>query len=229
MMVILPEASEARKMGQQAIYCLSAQQKFSNHHGEICKVCINGARPVTLAANSEKVVWCRARPGIANVDYEAYLDPIEVNGPPLVKAARILVTICNGRVPVRLVNLSKAPVDLPKYHAVAQLCEVNPEDILPGDPKLHQRSIKAQQHSNTETNTPWWSESNVGDANTPANQINGVLNVAKRHYQALSKDPLDFGKTTIIQHHINTGNHPPFSYSPVPGDDPGDERCKCHP
>ncbi|XP_069819987.1 uncharacterized protein [Dendropsophus ebraccatus] len=199
--------SEARQAVQKTIKALTAQQKFVNHQGEICHVRTRDARPITVPANSETLVWCRVRPGLDNADYKALLDSTEIEGQQLVRAARSIVTVSNGRVPVRLVNPSDSPVDLHKFSMVAMLHQLDPQDIVCEETVAHQRSISASPRESSKAHTSWWDERNISDSNTPTEHINGVLKVAKRHHEAFSKHSLDFGKTGLVQHQINTGDH----------------------
>ncbi|XP_075696304.1 uncharacterized protein LOC142662169 [Rhinoderma darwinii] len=196
---------------QHTIQNLCAQWNFANCHGEICRVRIQDARPVTLTPNSEMLLWCHARPGLENKDYQAFLDYIPADGQPLVQAARSIVTVSNSRVPVRLVNLSNVPVVLYKYHPVAQLYQLDPEDVLDEENIAYQQSTTALTKNSDKSNSlPWWSELNVGDANATPDRINGVFNVAKRYHQAFSKNPLAFGKN--LSHPASHQYRQPSSY-----------------
>ncbi|XP_069800966.1 uncharacterized protein [Dendropsophus ebraccatus] len=207
-----------RQAVQKTIKALTAQQRFVNHRGEICRVRTIDARPITIPANSEKLIWCRARPGLDNADYEALLDSIEIEGQPLVMAARSLVTVSNGQVPVRLVNFSASSVDLPKFTTVAMLHQLDPEDLICEETIAHQRSIRTSSGESQQSRAPWWDALNIGDANTPIEYVQGVLKVAKRHHEAFSKHSLDFGKTGLVQHRINSKDHPPIKekHRPIP-------------
>ncbi|XP_069802715.1 uncharacterized protein [Dendropsophus ebraccatus] len=207
-----------RQAVQKTIKVLTAQRKFANPRGEICRVRTRDARPIIIPANSEFLIWCRVRPGLNNADYVALLDAIEIEGQPLVRAARSLVTVSNGQVPVRLVNLGDSPADLPKFTTVAMLYQLDPEDIVCEETIAYQRSIRGTQRDSNRALAPWWDELHIGDANTPLEYLHGILKVAKRYHEAFSKHSLDFGKTNLVQHRINTGDHLPIKekHRPIP-------------
>lgn len=217
--VSLPTApGPTQRTIQHAIRTLTAQQRFTNQRGEVCRVRIRDTRPVVLQPGTETMLWCRARPGIGGQDYQALVEPIPTEEHPMVRAARSLVTVSNGRVPVRLLNIGDTSVELHKFYPVAQLSQVTFEDILSVEVASCHQAIQTQEDKGKSPKESWWTEIHVGDVTTPAEQINGVLAVARKYHQAFSQHPLDFGKTTLLQHTIPTGDHPPIKerHRPLP-------------
>ena len=203
-------SSSGQRTAQHHLKILKAEQKFANRRGEIGKVRIQDMRPVTLQPNTETILWCRARPGVRNQDYQALLEPIQSEDFPLVRAARSLVTVVNGRVPVRLVNLSGVATTLPKYTPVAQLVFLDSSDILSSRKAAQQLSAQTVSGATENSPEPWWRQLQIGGSLTPPEQVEGVIEVVKECQSAFSKHPTDFGKTSMIKHRILTGDKPPI-------------------
>ncbi|XP_069840942.1 uncharacterized protein [Dendropsophus ebraccatus] len=98
------------------------------------------------------------------------------------------------------------------------LYQLDPEDIVCEETIAYQRSIRGTQRDSNRALAPWWDELHIGDANTPLEYLHGILKVAKRYHEAFSKHSLDFGKTNLVQHRINTGDHLPIKekHRPIP-------------
>ena len=215
----LPTAPSASKKAiQKTISVLCAQQRFANEKGEICTARIRDNRPVTLPPNSQTLLWCRAVLGVQGQDYPALVEPIQMENYPYVRAAKCLVTVSQGKVPVRLINLSDHPVALTKHCPVAQLSQVFFQDVI-RLPVTEKPPAAAQGHLPvSDSQVPWWEELHVGDEATPQHQLEGILNLVKKHHQAFSKHAKDYGEVSVIQHTIPTGSHPPIKerYRPIP-------------
>lgn len=216
----MPTASpSSKKVIQQTIRVLNAQQKFANAKGEICCARIKGNQPVILKPNAETLLWCRAALGIQGQDYQALVEPINLEDHPLVRAARSLVTVSQGKVPIRLLNLSNSSITLTKHYPVAQLLQVTFQDVISVPAAMTEQQSTQKLNTQDHTLNPlWWKELNVGDTATPEEQIQGVLKVVKEHHQAFSKHPSDYGEVSVIKHNIPTGSHPPIKerYRPIP-------------
>ena len=209
---------DSKKVIQQTIRVLNAQQRFTNEKGEICCARIRDKQPVILKPNTETLLWCRAVVGIQGQDYQALVEPVVLEDYPLVRAARSLVTVSEGKVPIRLLNLSDSSVTLSKHLPIAQLIQVTFQDVISVATATTEQIPKRQNPQDQNVNTSWWKELHVGDASTPANQMEGVLKIVKELHRAFSKHPTDYGEVDIIKHSIPTGSHPPIKerYRPIP-------------
>ncbi|XP_056407509.1 LOW QUALITY PROTEIN: uncharacterized protein LOC130300286 [Hyla sarda] len=93
-----PYKWERWRAAQHHLKTLQAKQKFVNRQGEICQVRIQDIWSVTLQPQTETIIWCHARPGVKNQDYQALLELIQLEDYPLVHAARSLVTKKDGTI-----------------------------------------------------------------------------------------------------------------------------------
>ena len=215
----LPTASSAsRRVIQKTITVLSAQQRFANGKGEICTARIRDIKPVTLPPNSQTLLWCRAILGVQGRDYPALVEPIQMEDYPYVRAAKCLVNVSQGKVPVRLINLSNHPVALTKHCPVAQLSQVSFQDIIRLPVTEKPPAADSRCSPVTQPQVPWWEELHVGDENPPQQQQEGIIRLVKEYHQAFSKHATDYGEVSAIQHTIPTGSHPPIKerYRPLP-------------
>ncbi|XP_056388372.1 uncharacterized protein LOC130283193 [Hyla sarda] len=137
---------------------------------------IQDIRAVVLQPQVETVVWCRAHPGVKNRDYQALLEPIILDDYPLVRAARSLVTVRNGKVPVRLINLSEVAARLSKYTLVATLHRLDAKDVV-------SKSQVVQRGPDQDPAEPWWAQLQIGNEDTPKEQEH--LNHLKEVFQVL--------------------------------------------
>lgn len=217
--------SAAKPANQQAlqktIKILQGQQRFIPKTGEIGKVRLTDGRPVKLQPNSDTILWGKARCGPNGRSYDALIEAKLIATHYGVVVASSLVTLKNGRVPIRVLNPHNRVVKLYRSQPLATLVWTTFQDVV--HPILgRQNGVRAADNAEQPA---WWEEIQGGDDNTPEHEKKGVLTVVQENAEAFSKDATDIGAVKAIYHRIPTGDaHPikerhrpiaPALYQPV--------------
>lgn len=185
--------------------------------GRIGYVKITGKQAVTIPPRCEKVL--EGRCGVSTkIRSHVLVEP--ASGTSLPKGllvAHVLAKTEDGKVPVRMVNLSEKAVRLAPRARVASVYKpkkVITKDVLEfeedGD-VLHVKELvedKVPVAENSLVSLPVPVEVNY-DGLTPE-QCEKLVELLTKHRDVFSKDDQDYGYTTAVVHNVPTGEVPPI-------------------
>ncbi|XP_070573828.1 uncharacterized protein [Ptychodera flava] len=136
-------------------------------------------------------------------------NPLSAEG---VLVGRVLVDVTNNTVPVRVMNVGETTHIMQKGTTIALASGVDSE-VTP-----HQRPVETSQPETGKPTTPvpdhlqaLWEES-VNELGTECGEK--IAQFLSKWEDIFSKDKLDFGRTSLTKHHIETGNHQPIRQQP---------------
>lgn len=199
------------RFGQDNIKCHPRSQYVSS----VFRICL--AETVTVPPGTEKIVkgkidkedYCFSP--VSEVIIESKSDSVLAKQGILV--AKALVNPNNSSVPLRVMNLTSKPQLLytKTVAATAELvesvtelennsCDLDPCDLV--------NSVQDFDplHLPEHLRIVW--ESNAGSLNDAQRVI--FFNLLIKHQEVFAKSKYDLGRTDLVQHEINTGNHRPI-------------------
>ncbi|XP_063785579.1 uncharacterized protein LOC134933980 [Pseudophryne corroboree] len=195
---------------QKTIKILQGHQRFVQKTGEIGKVRLTDGKAVKLQPNSETILWGKARCGPGGCKYEALIESGLLSARQEVIVASSLVTVENGRVPVRVLNPHNHVVKLYRNQPLATLLWTTFQDVVHPMSPAKQCNAKVEEDTGEDQGAMWWDEIHIGDAGTPDEHRQGVLQVVRENMDAFSKSPTELGIVENIQHQIPTGDARPI-------------------
>uniref|UniRef100_A0A3B1JKD5 Gypsy retrotransposon integrase-like protein 1 n=1 Tax=Astyanax mexicanus TaxID=7994 RepID=A0A3B1JKD5_ASTMX len=191
------------------------ESQYLGPGGKIGFVRMAGREAVTIPPFSERVLEgrCRVPP---KVTCQVLVEPApKVNMPKGLMVANVLAKAADGKVPVRVLNVSGCPIRLMPRSKLASVHK--PQEVLSrqtvvleeGDGVLHVRAIHRDDL------VP---ECNEGQLPVPvqvnadgltSSQYQELMDLLEKHKDIFSKSDSDFGYTTAVTHSIPTGDAPP--------------------
>ncbi|XP_041958650.1 uncharacterized protein cuzd1.1 [Alosa sapidissima] len=184
--------------------------------GWIGYVKVAGKRAVTIPPFSEKVIEgrCRIPPKVkCKVLVEA---STSMSLPRGLLVANVLAQAAEGKVPVRLLNSSEKSITLFPRSRVAELSK--PDEIVPREVVtveeveggVYVREIRHGSVQSTEGTGPLSVpvQANLQGLTPP--QVLKLNNLLEKHQDVFSQHNSDFGYTTTVTHHIQTGDARPI-------------------
>ena len=141
----------------------------------------------TIEGNSISIVNLR----VPYADGTTVLVDSNIND-ELLKISNTVATVSKGLVPVGIANLSASETQLKVNNKIANVCTL--------------MLAKSEEYVSEEplTNPPDLSFLNE----EKSNEIKAVL---QKHKNVISQNKFDIGKCDLVEHYINTGDHPPIS------------------
>ena len=145
------------------------------------------------------------------------------NGQSFLHFARVLGTPEHGVVLVRLLNLSSAPQIIYKTSKVGRFEPVS-EDMIALTQPIETSDLTENQTEKTpekEANSSKIENTHLHEisvdfskSNLTFDQQNQLKNLLNEFHDIFTKDEHDLGKTDIVQHKIDVGDHPPIKSTP---------------
>ncbi|KAL2097871.1 hypothetical protein ACEWY4_007078 [Coilia grayii] len=214
-----PAPLQATTAGQEA-WCRALKmveegERFASPDGRVGYVRLTNRHPVKIPANSEVLLCGRTRPGPRREDYECIIEPICVH--PGVSSARILATVRRGRVMVKLRNVGLNPVYVYRNQRVGEVWYVKPTDAVL-QPEVNMSwvgqqmvevSLQPGQNPIPDVPMPEVEFDLTGVDLSSAEQVQ-LKALLMRYHSVFAKSDEDYGRTGVVQHHINTGQAPPI-------------------
>lgn len=159
----------------------------------------------TISPDHEQILLLHVmQPDGATVLFE----PIEHDS---VLIARSVATVNNGTIPIRVCNPSSAPVQLYKNKRLGTITVVSPNDILCA---ISNHRPSSAQSEDTEF-YQWLKQQKL---NVPENistaDKQDLFNRILKYPTLIARNDMDIGCTDLLEHHIDTGDSPPFRRPP---------------
>lgn len=184
--------------------------------------------PVIIPPRSEMILWAGVTDGTHNALGCVMVEAIPGQEEEW-KVARGLATVRAGRVPIRVCNPNPYPVEIPQRLPLAQVVQVNPNDIQTDQelvlrtdsPGVIDVEVRATATTPVPPNSPVLfpnpADSLQGDGLTEAQQYR-LRQLLGKWSHVFSQHDEDFGRTNLVQHQIPTGVAAPTRerYRPVP-------------
>lgn len=166
--------------------------------------------PLEIPGHSEVLVWGRTKAGIQKRDYQCLVEPF---GESDVLTARAVSTVKQGRLPIRVRNISSTPVYLRRHQKLAKAFVVEPADIVQDtDVSMSRVGEQVVQVSLTQVKQDLKDRPALVDVNnidiSPAQRLK-LQELLHKHQAVFSCHDEDYGKTSTIQHVIPTGDAAP--------------------
>lgn len=215
---VQPAPLQATSAGQEA-WCRALKmvedgERFASPDGRIGYVRLTNRHPVKIPANSEVLLCGRTRPGPKREDYECIIEPLCVY--PGVSSARTLATVRRGRVIIKLRNIGSSPVYVYRNQRVGEVWYVKPTDAIL-QPEVNMAwvgqqtvevSLQPGQMPGSDLPTPEVKLDLTGVDLSPEQHAQLEALLIKYHSVFATSDE-DYGRTSVVQHQINTGQAPP--------------------
>ncbi|XP_042559955.1 uncharacterized protein LOC122128976 [Clupea harengus] len=171
---------------------------------------VPGVCTVGREGHSEVLVWGRTKAGIQKRDYQCLVEPF---GESDVLTARAVSTVKQGRLPIRVRNISSTPVYLRRHQKLAKAFVVEPADIVQDtDVSMSRVGEQVVQVSLTQVKQDLKDRPALVDVNnidiSPAQRLK-LQELLHKHQAVFSCHDEDYGKTSTIQHVIPTGDAAP--------------------
>ncbi|XP_048107889.1 uncharacterized protein LOC125300211 [Alosa alosa] len=178
---------------------------------------------VIIPAQAEALVWAKVNNVAPLQNCPVVIEPTgEIGG---FEVARTVGTIRRGRVPVRVRNVHRHPVTLKRLQRLAVISAIDPEDIRNGEDislqMVSQDVVEVQVVQLAQEQQDGVTEVKVtglqGEGLNPTKQQQLQQFVTKWQH-LFSQHAEDYGRTTVVKHHIPTGSAVPMRerYRPVP-------------
>ncbi|KAI5609495.1 hypothetical protein C0J50_9467, partial [Silurus asotus] len=195
---------------------LARVEKEVGRDGRIGYVKIAGKQAVTIPPRCEKVL--EGRCGVSSrIMSQVLVEPAAgASLPKGLLVAHVLARTEDGKVPVRMVNLSKKTVRLAPRSRVASVYrpkEVITKEVLEfqeGDGVLHGKEMARENGPVDETTLAQLPVPvEVNSEGLTQTQFKRLVELLTKHRDIFSKDDQDYGYTTAVLHNIPTGDAPP--------------------
>lgn len=215
----LVSAAEA-KVWHQTFSMVDNLRKFVGESGQMSSVYWPQGKCTTIPAQSEVVLEACARPRPDGKSYVGLIEPTKENGlPGQLLLARSLSTVANGKVMIRLLNLSPSPVTLFRRCQLGKVFEV---DICPHKPQAEVelrtvddatlevgvRQISIQEEPVAAP--PWPVAVPLDQSQFSSEQQQQIELLLHKHQHVFSQHEEDYGYTDKVLHVIPTGDSAPI-------------------
>lgn len=177
--------------------------------------------PVVLPPETEMVVWTRVPQGTGQTDCWVMVEDLD-DWSREWRVARTLTWMRKGRVALRLCNPNPFPVQLPQGTPLAAVAQVEAEDVRSQtelvfthpEPAVVEVAVRSVSSGPKEDHPALNLQ---GDGLAPEEQAR-LESLLKKWSSVFAAHEDDFGRTSMVQHQIPTGDAPPIRerHRPVP-------------
>lgn len=176
-------------------------------------------QPVVVPAESEMMLWAHIPEDPGKTHYTALVEGVDTETEWQV--AHAVVDVKNHRIPIRVCNPHPYPIEIPQRQPLAKVCRISIDQIhsdhlefqeLPsGELEVAVRAIQEIAEDGTSGGVPQCTNLNQ----TQQERVDRFLAKWKCVF---AQDEEDFGRTSVVQHQIPTGDAPPSRerYRPIP-------------
>jgi len=180
------------------------------HHKPTQKTCrVSLVNNVTIAPLSEQIVHLRSSNKKANIPETAMITALKrfSSSTNLVLGRSLVTPTSDNHVPVVVVNTSKHSVSLPTGYDIAL---AHPVSCSHGSiASTQETQVNSVEEITPTTLTPQL-ESLVQKTDLSPSQKDKLRTIIWQHADAFASPDRPLGKTSIVEHHIDTGNEPPI-------------------
>ena len=215
---------QERALWEDAFATCRRLEAVTNEDGTLGYVWPAGRRRIRVPAQSEVVVWGRARRGPGGAEYAAMMEVApQMNN---LGTARALVTVRAGRVPVRLCNPHPYGIYVGRYQKLGQLYPIDEVDVrgqkdlslqMGPDGEVEVALIGVEDE---QTMQPLAQEMQtlVDQVDLPSVDKEELRALLQKWKKVFATHDEDFGRTDIVQHQIPTGDAAPVRerHRPLP-------------
>lgn len=209
-----------REVWQRAMLTCKREKAFASEGGQVGYIRVASRRTVLIPGRKEVMLDCRCRNGPGGRSFEALVEPLSTTDGLLV--ARTLVTVQQGRVQVRVCNVSQAPIALHRFQKLGELHLLETCEVLDNGPHVQVTSggvveVRLQrtegepsgtdQLMSTKPKVPSVDLEGVELSDKEKDQLAALLT---KHHSVFSADDEDYGCTDTVLHQIPTGQAPPI-------------------
>ena len=202
------------RLGRKYIKCHLESQNSS-----ICRIRLD--RNVTVPPGAEMIIG-------GKIDNDSFLDnvsemivepkPESVLTKKGVIVAKALINPNSQRIPLRVLNLTDQPQSLHSQTIAASAERV--ESVTPLETNAQVSSqVSVRSVRDLDLNLEEMPEHlkvvwEANESTLNAEQKRCFFEMLIKHQDVFAKSKFDLGRTNIVQHEINTGNHPPIKQAP---------------
>lgn len=213
-----------RAIWQDAFATCRRVEAVTNADGTVGYVWPVAPQRIRIPPRSEVVVWGRTRRGPHGNDYEAMVEAV-TDGMEM-GVARALVTVKDGRIPVRLCNPHPYNVYVGRYQKLGRLYPVDALgirttrdlDLTMGDDGTVEVALVSTEEDEDVTPLPQEIQALTEREDLTETQREELRAVLGRWRKVFAAHDEDFGRTGIVQHRIPTGDAAPIRerHRPLP-------------
>lgn len=223
-----PLITAEAKVWQQTFSMVDNLLKFTDGTGQMSSVYWPQGKHMVIPAQSEVVIEACARSRPDGKAYVGLVEPVEESRlPAQLLVARSLCTVADGKVPIRLLNMSSSPITLFRRCQIGkvfdvEMCplkskgEVELRAVDEATVEVGVRQVNVQEVPG-ETKS-WPVAVQLDESQFTVEQRQQITQLLQKHQNVFSKHDEDYGFTDKVLHVIPTGDAAPIRdrYSRIP-------------